>query len=120
VPEIHVRQRIWLDDEGQAVFGTGICDLLRGVEATGSLHRAAADLGIAYSKAWTIVRRAEEHLAMKLLSERRAGGPEGGGSTVSAEGQWLVEQFSALVAEANDYLEQQFAFRLLARLRAAN
>ena len=101
-------QRIWLGDEGLPVFGAGIRELLIRVESTGSLRQAASDMGLAYSKAWQIVRRAEEHLGFKLL-ERQIGGTGGGGSTVSSEGRWLVGAFGALLDEADALLDELYA-----------
>ena len=108
-------QRLWLSDKGEPVFGTGICDLLAGVEATGSLHRAAANMKMSYSKAWTIVQRAEGHLGFPLI-ERRVGGAEGGGSALTDDGRWLMEAFrawSSKVREASeDLFDEIFADRL--------
>jgi molybdate transport system regulatory protein len=101
-------QRIWLSDDGTPVFGAGIRQLLVGVESTGSLRRAASDMGMAYSKAWQIVRRAEEHLGFDLLV-RKTGGTGGGGSAVSEEGKWLAVAYGAFVDEADALLGDLFA-----------
>ncbi len=101
-------QRIWLHDQGMPVFGIGIRELLIRVESTGSLRQAASDMGMAYSKAWHIVRRAEEHLGFTLL-QRRTGGTGGGGSAVSDEGRRLVEAFGALLDEADTLLDELYA-----------
>ena len=98
---IEVGQRIWLHREGRPAVGMGVYELLRGVESTGSLHRAATDMGMAYSKAWQSVRRAEETLGVALL-ERQAGGRHGGGSTLSPEGRWLVGAFGSLLTDASE------------------
>jgi molybdate transport system regulatory protein len=63
---------------------------------------------MAYSKAWHIVRRAEEHLGFTLL-QRRTGGTGGGGSAVSDEGRRLVEAFGALLDEADTLLDELYA-----------
>lgn len=104
---IRPAQRIWLEDQGLPVFGAGIRELLVRVEATGSLRHAASDMGMAYSKAWHIVRRAEEHLGFDLL-ERRIGGAHGGGSGVSDEGRWLVRAFGAVLDEADEMLGELY------------
>lgn len=101
-------QRIWLHDQGIPVFGMGIRELLIRVESTGSLRHAASDMGLAYSKALHIVRRAEEHFGFALL-KRQTGGKDGGGSTVSDEGRWLVGAFGALIDEADALLNELYA-----------
>lgn len=40
-------------------FGPGPMKLLEGVEQTGSLSRAAGNMGMAYSKAWKMIRDLE-------------------------------------------------------------
>jgi molybdate transport system regulatory protein len=105
---IHAAQRIWLHDQGMPIFGIGIRELLIRVESTGSLRHAASDMGLAYSKAWQIVRRAEKHLGFTLL-ERQTGGAHGGGSAVSEDGKWLVGAFGALLDEADTLLDELYA-----------
>lgn len=100
--------RIWLQHGTTPIFGNGLRELLLRTEATGSLHRAAAEMEMAYSKAWTIVRRAEEHLGFSLLA-RRVGGPGGGGSTLSEPGRRIVDAFGALTDDVDAQLEVLYA-----------
>ena len=100
--------RIWLQDGTTPIFGSGVRELLLRTETTGSLHRAAAEMDMAYSKAWTIVRRAEEHLGVALLA-RRVGGAGGGGSTLSEPGRRIVDAFGALTDEADAQLAALYA-----------
>lgn len=99
LPQLEVGLHIWLHRAGRPALGVGTFELLRRVESEGSLNRAAASMGMAYSKAWQSIRRSEETLGFALL-ERQAGGRGGGGSTVSPEGEWLAAAFGALVEEA--------------------
>jgi len=107
---IRPAHRIWLEDEGLPVFGVGISELLKRVEATGSLRCAASDMGMAYSKAWQIVRRAEDHLGFKLMT-RRTGGRGGGCSIVSEDGIRLFDAFDAYARDAELLLAELFATR---------
>ena len=65
-------------------FGPGIAELLERVEERRSLRAAAASMDMAYSKAWTIVRRCEENLGMKLL-DYTTGGKNGGALFVKGQ-----------------------------------
>ena len=100
-------QRIWLHDQGEPIFGPGTLRLLVLVGEAGSLHRAAKEMGMAYSKAWRIVKDAEDHLGFKLL-ERQIGGAGGGGSVLTAEARGLVASFAAMRAEADANLRRLF------------
>ena len=48
-------------------FGPGTAQLLRGVERYGSLNRAAKEMGMAYSKAWTGMKNLEELFGFSLM-----------------------------------------------------
>jgi molybdate transport system regulatory protein len=86
------------------MFGPGTHELLRRVEQTGSLNRAAKDMAMSYSKAWRMVHEVEERLGLALF-ESRTGGPEGGGSRLTNEGRLLLLRFDAFTREADDALE---------------
>ena len=51
--------------------------LLHRVEEYHSIRQATLSMGMAYSKAWTIIRRAERELGFPLLNTT-TGGSEGG------------------------------------------
>lgn len=61
-------------------FGPGTAQLLRGVERYGSLNRAAKEMGMAYSKAWTGIKNLEELFGFSLMerhgSLRQPPGPK--------------------------------------------
>lgn len=86
-------------------MGMGTFELLVRVDSTGSLNKAAAAMGMAYSKAWQSLRSAEGTLGFALL-ERRTGGRGGGGSTLSPRGRWIVGAFGSLVEEATQTIRQ--------------
>lgn len=95
--------RLRLEHDGVPVFGPGPYELLCRVREEGSLHRAAQSMHMAYSKAWRIVRDAEQHLGLEIL-DRRAGGVAGGGSVLTADGEELVRRFGALQRDLRDEL----------------
>lgn len=82
----------------QKAFGPGPMQLLMGVERTGSLHKAAAEMGMAYSKAWALLNRLEAAWGFALL-ERRSGGAKGGSSTLTPEGAELLRRYQAMLRE---------------------
>ena len=58
-------------------FGPGVAVLLRKVRELHSLRAAAMSIGMAYSKAWTILKNAQQSLGFKLL-DSTTGGKHGG------------------------------------------
>lgn len=90
-------------------FGPGIAQLLHGVQVHHSLRASAQSLGMAYSKAWTIMRTCEHQLGFALLHST-AGGRNGGGATLTPEATDLLhayEQYCQRLRTAADTLFQE-------------
>ncbi|MBC7293649.1 MAG: LysR family transcriptional regulator [Thermoleophilia bacterium] len=98
--------KLWLEYRGRA-FGEGPARLLEGVQRTGSLRKAAAELGMSYNKAWRILHAAEQRLGFALL-DRSVGGSLGGGSVLTPQGRDLAERYQALQRDADEALKQVF------------
>ena len=77
---------------GEKCFGPGMAQLLRKVQELHSLRAAAMSMNMAYSKAWTIVRRCEEALGFPLLISS-TGGSRGGGAALTQEARDLLEAY---------------------------
>ena len=74
--------------DGRDYFGRGVADLLHGVKEYHSLNQATKEMGMAYSKAWRIVRQAEKTLGMPLLVRMGKNG-----SVLTPEGEKLLEVY---------------------------
>jgi len=103
---MRLKHKVWLDFGGRA-FGDGPGRLLDGVQAYGSLRKAAVELGMSYNKAWRILHAAEQRLGFALL-DRSVGGSLGGGSQLTPQAKDLVERYRALRADADVALEEVF------------
>ena len=84
----------------QKCFGPGIAALLHRVQELHSLRAAAADMAMAYSKAWTILHQAEQELGCKLLYSS-VGGKHGGGATLTQEAELLLAAYEAYCERLN-------------------
>ena len=80
------------DDQGRKFFGEGPARLLRGIEEKGSLRAAALSMEMAYTKALSIIKNAEQTLGFLLLI-RSTGGKSGGGSKLTEEGKEWLERY---------------------------
>ena len=83
-------------------FGPGIATLLRHVDALHSLRKAAAEMGMAYSKAWRIVNEAEGQLGCKLIERDGARG-----STLTPRGRRALEAYLDIQAEVDEVLRRR-------------
>jgi molybdate transport system regulatory protein len=99
-----VTYKIWLDQDGKA-FGEGPDELLKRVEKTGSLHQAANQMGMSYSKAWCLIRTLEERLGFPLL-ERKVGGVSGGGSQVTPKAKGFMNRYERFHKEVEEVLQK--------------
>ena len=76
------------DDNLPGAFGQGIALLMDGVEEEHSLNRAAKRMGMAYSKAWRIIKETEAALGFQLLNRDGAHG-----STLTDEGNTILDAY---------------------------
>ena len=114
--ELHWKATVRIVDEtGERCFGPGVAALLEGVEEKRSLRAAAISMEMAYSKAWRIIRRAEEAFGCKLLCST-TGGKNGGGAELTEEGQRLLKAYRDYTAAVERCcaaeFEQHFGFCL--------
>ncbi|MEG0071297.1 MAG: LysR family transcriptional regulator [Raoultibacter sp.] len=94
------------DTEINSVFGRGIAELCVGVRDRGSLYAAAKSMGMAYSKAWRIMKDTETALGMQLLNRDGAHG-----SDLTEEGNKLIDVYLEL--EKKMQADAEKAFRKL-------
>lgn len=91
--------------EAGSMYGAGVAGLCGGVRERGSLRAAAKAMGMSYSKAWRIVRGAEEALGVKLTDSRPRG------CSLTAEGERLLDAYieiaEALEARADALLRER-------------
>lgn len=102
--KMKVAYKVWLDKNGKA-FGDGPYELLRWVEQTKSLHQAAHQMGMAYSKAWRLIQTLEGRLGFPIL-ERKAGGKSGGGSQVTPKAKNLMNHYGRFRKDVKDGMER--------------
>ena len=98
--------KVWLDNNGKA-FGEGPYELLKRVEQTQSLHQAANQMGMAYSKAWTILRTMEHRLGFPLL-DRKVGGRSGGGSQITARAKNLMKHYEGFCKDVEKAVQKSY------------
>ncbi len=106
--ELHLKLTVRLySEDDQRCFGPGIATLLERVQAHRSLRSAAASMEMAYSKAWRIIRTAEDVFGCKLLSST-IGGAHGGGAVLTPEAEQLLAAYQAYVADVTAYSQERF------------
>lgn len=77
-----------------SAFGLGVANLCMGVRELGSLNAAAKSMGMAYSKAWRIMKETEAALDVQILDRDGAHG-----SQLTEEGNRILDTYFALVSD---------------------
>ncbi len=91
---------------GQQRFGSPArIALLAQIGACGSITRAAKAAGMSYKAAWDAID-AMNNLSGEPLVERSVGGKGGGGTSLTARGQKLVDNYAVLAREHRAFLDQ--------------
>ena len=106
--ELHLKLTIRLyTDDNRRCFGPGIATLLERVREHSSLRAAASSMEMAYSKAWRIIRTAEEVFGCKML-DSTTGGRHGGGAVLTPEAERLLTAYRAYQADVERYARENF------------
>lgn len=104
---INIESKFWISKDGIKIFGEGPYLLLKMVEKFGSLNKAAKEINMSYSKAWTIIKRAEDNLKYPLL-KTATGGIDGGGSDLTLEAKKLIIAYENFKKEAERHIKELF------------
>ena len=88
-------------------FGPGVADLLERVDRLKSLRKATIEMDMAYSKAWKIVKVAEQNLGFSLLTSV-TGGKGGGGAELTEQGRRFLKSFRRFEDAVRGYADEAF------------
>lgn len=96
--------RLSLARGDEELVGPARFELLRQIDACGSITSAAQAAGVSYRTAWLAVD-ALNNLAGEVLVERVKGGAGGGGARLTPAGRSLVDTYAVLQAKQQEFLE---------------
>jgi molybdate transport system regulatory protein len=105
--KLQVRSKIWLEIDGEPVFGQGREELLLLIQKGNSINASAKAMGIPYRKAWTYIDVMEKRLGFPLV-RRQKGGVGGGASSLTPQAATLLEKFELLQRGFNDMVNSKF------------
>lgn len=92
--------------DDSSALGHGVAQLCRGVRETGSLNAAAKRMGMAYSKAWRVIRDTEAALGVTLLERDGARG-----STLTEDGDRLLDAYFDIARQLGEEAQRLFSER---------
>jgi molybdate transport system regulatory protein len=104
---MEIRSKIWLEIDGEPVFGSGRDALLRAIDDLGSINKAAKQTHLSYRKALSYIKAMEQRIGISLVV-RRAGGRNGGGAALTHSARELLKKFEKLEQGVNEILDRRF------------
>lgn len=104
---MEIKSKLWIEINGEPVFGRGRRFLLEAIDKHGSINQAARDINISYRKAWSFIEAMEERLSINLV-ERHAGGRHGGGTTLTEEARDFINRYRLLEEGIQDIVDERF------------
>jgi len=107
---MQARVKVWLEVDGRYVFGFGLSQMLKAVEAAGSIKAGAASLGKSYRYVWGRIKKAERALGEPLV-ETRVGGKRADRSSLTELARRLVSDYDALRGRMFEVVQHEFSSR---------
>lgn len=102
------RTRLWIQDENEKIiFGTGRVRILKAIDETGSMNKAARKLGMSYRTVWGKVHDTEGRLGFKLIETTV--GSKRGGSRLTPGARQMLGKFEKWHDKTIDYADKLFA-----------
>jgi molybdate transport system regulatory protein len=105
------RAKVWLEIDGNYIFGRGISEILKAVADRGSIKEAAKSVGKSYRHVWARIKEAEQTLGAALV-HTRVGGNDPRRSELTDLGRDLVQDFDALREKVLSLVNREFQRRL--------
>ena len=102
---MEIESHIWISINSQPIMGRGRYHLLKHIIETGSLSKACAAMKLSYKKGWKLVDSMNSN-ADELVVKTKAGGKNGGGTTVTDYGINLMSLFEKAQEENQKFKVQ--------------
>src|SRR2546428_10910738 len=102
-PDLVPRALVTLTKRGVTVMGEREARLLEAVDRVRSIKDAAAEAGISYRTAWSVIQQMEQALGRPMVVSR-AGGPGGGATTLTVEFRRFLASYQDLLRRLEEVL----------------
>jgi molybdate transport system regulatory protein len=109
------RAKVWLEIDGNYIFGRGISDILKAIADKGSIKEAAKSVGKSYRHVWSRIKETEHALGAALV-RTQVGGNDLRRSALTELGCDLVHDFDALRQNVLSLVDREFQRRLRSTL----
>jgi 8-oxo-dGTP diphosphatase len=102
-----LKLKMWLERDGKFVISDGRAKLLKIIKETGSLSRAAEEMGMSYRHAWGVLHRISQGAGGKVVESSR-GGKAGGLTRLTPFGEEILREYENRAASLQSQFENQW------------
>lgn len=95
-----------MEANGNILLGEGRVQLLKAIEETGSLNKAAATLKMSYKKAWKLIDSVNKSAKSPIVITA-TGGKGGGGTVLTAHGKEMIAAFDKINNRCWEFLDEE-------------
>lgn len=80
--------------------------LLKNIAETGSINAACEQMGMAYSKAWRMLKDAADGFGFDIITTQK-GGSDGGRTMLTPKGRLIADKFAEIQCEISEITENR-------------
>ncbi len=102
-----IKSKVWIEKNGESIFGEGKARLFQTIEKTGSISEAARLMGISFRRAWGYITTMEKRLGFLLVDKSR-GGKGGGGSSLTEKAKGFLIRYEKLNKSIRAFSDKKF------------
>ncbi len=105
---LYVKTKTWMENQRkELLFGKGKTEILLEIERTGSIAKAAENLGMNYKKAWSHIKLLQKNLE-DVLVETKKGGGDDAGTRLTPKASEYISKYKQLQKEIEDFANERF------------
>lgn len=104
---MQIKSKVWLEKDGELVFGVGKTRILETINNTGSINKAAKKMKMSYRRAWSCVVSIEKRIGRPLVI-RTKGGKTGGGAILTDYAKDILKKFEKLEEEVEKFTNKRY------------
>jgi molybdate transport system regulatory protein len=104
--KFEVNGSLWMECDQQSFFGPGPVALLKNIDETGSINKAAMKMKMSYKKALDLIHTLNNQTTKPVVLTK-SGGDNGGGTIITVEAKQLINYHIAMRKRFKLFLEKE-------------
>ncbi len=105
---LYIKTKTWMENgKKELLFGKGKTEILEEIEKTGSIAKAAQNLGMNYKKAWSHIKLLQKNLEDILVITQKGNG-ENSGTKLTPKAKEYIQKYKQLQREIEEFANERF------------